>query len=40
VIELTEPLSSWYAARFGAAHVSLTDERDLAAAYVIVEAHC
>jgi len=37
VLALAEPLASWYAARFGAAHVSLTDERDLSAAYVIVE---
>jgi len=37
VVVLAEPLLSWYAARFGAAHVSLTDERDLAAAYVVVE---
>jgi len=38
VVVLAEPLRRWYAARFGAAHVSLTDERDLAAAYVVVEA--
>jgi len=37
VVVLSEPLQSWCAARFGAAHVSLTDERDLAAAYVVVE---
>jgi len=37
LIVLSEPLQSWYAARFGAVHVSLTDERDLAAAYVVVE---
>jgi len=37
VVVLVEPLRGWYAVRFGAAHVSLTDERDLAAAYVIVE---
>jgi len=37
VVALGEPLRSWYAVRFGAAHVSLTDERDLAAAYVVVE---
>jgi len=37
VVVLAEPLHSWYAERFGAAHVSLTDERDLAAAYVVVE---
>jgi holo-[acyl-carrier protein] synthase len=37
VIHLSEPLASWYAARFGAAHVSVTDEHDMVAAYVIVE---
>lgn len=30
-------LGQWYAERFGPAHVSLTDERDMVAAYVIVE---
>jgi holo-[acyl-carrier-protein] synthase len=37
VVVLAEPLKSWYEARFGAAHVSLTDEHDMVAAYVIVE---
>jgi len=37
MVVLAEPLRSWYAARFGAAHISLTDEHDLAAAYVVVE---
>lgn len=36
-VKLAEPLASWYAARFGAAHVSVTDEHDLVAAYVVVE---
>ena len=36
VVVLEEPLRAWYEARFGAAHVSLTDEHDLVAAYVIV----
>ncbi len=31
-------LQAWYAQRYGPAHVSLTDERDIVAAYVIVEA--
>jgi len=35
---LSEPLASWYAARFGAAHVTITDESDLVAAFVVVEA--
>jgi holo-[acyl-carrier protein] synthase len=34
---LSEPLASWYAARFGAAHVSITDESDIVAAFVVVE---
>ena len=37
VVVLSEPLRAWYEARFGAAHVSLTDESDLVAAYVVVE---
>ncbi|GAA4338613.1 holo-ACP synthase [Pigmentiphaga soli] len=37
VVVLAEPLRSWFEERFGAAHVSLTDESDMAAAYVIVE---
>lgn len=38
VVVLSEPLRQWYEARFGPAHVSLTDESDLACAYVVVEA--
>lgn len=37
-VHLREPLAGWYAARFGAAHVSLTDESDVVAAFVVVEA--
>jgi len=37
VVVLAEPLKSWCEARFGAAHVSITDESDMAAAYVVVE---
>ena len=37
-VALSEPLASWYAERFGPAHVSITDETDLGAAYVVVEA--
>jgi holo-[acyl-carrier protein] synthase len=37
ILVLAEPLLEWYARRYGAAHVSLTDESDMAAAYVIVE---
>lgn len=37
-VKLAEPLASWYAKRFGAAHVSVTDEHDIVAAYVVVEA--
>lgn len=36
-VRLSEPLASWYAARFGLAHVSMTDEKDMVAAFVIVE---
>ena len=35
---ISEPLQSWVQERFGAAHVSLTDETDMAAAYVVIEA--
>ncbi|CAM4054441.1 holo-ACP synthase [Kerstersia similis] len=37
VVVLAGELLEWYVARFGAAHISLTDETDLAAATVIVE---
>lgn len=38
VLVISDPvLKAWYDARFGAAHVSVTDERDTVAAYVIVE---
>lgn len=38
-IRIADPaLQAWYAERYGAAHVSVTDESDLVAAYVIVEA--
>ncbi|PWF22773.1 holo-ACP synthase [Corticimicrobacter populi] len=37
VLSLSGELRDWYAPRFGAMHVSITDESDLAAAYVIVE---
>jgi holo-[acyl-carrier protein] synthase len=37
VLVLAEPLQEWYEPRFGVAHVSLTDETDMAAAYVVVE---
>ncbi len=37
-IVLASPLAEWYAERFGAAHVSLTDESEYGAAYVVVEA--
>lgn len=36
-VKLSEPLASWYAERFGMAHVSVTDEQDIVAAYVVVE---
>jgi len=37
-VSLEDPLASWYASRFGAAHVSITDESDLVVAFVVVEA--
>lgn len=36
-VKLSEPLAGWYAQRYGAAHVSVTDEHDIVAAYVVVE---
>lgn len=37
-VKLSGPLASWYAERFGRAHVSMTDEQDMVAAFVVVEA--
>jgi holo-[acyl-carrier protein] synthase len=37
-VHLSEPLASWYSHRYGAAHVSITDESDTVAAFVVVEA--
>lgn len=37
ILVIAPSLLPWYSARFGAAHVSITDESDMAAAYVIVE---
>jgi len=37
-VVLSEPLAGWYAQRFGAAHLSLTDETDMVAAFVVVQA--
>lgn len=37
MVVLTGELKTWYEARFGEAHVSLTDESDLVMALVIVE---
>lgn len=36
-VVLSEPLASWYATRFGAAHVTITDESDMVLAFVVVE---
>ncbi|AZY49834.1 holo-ACP synthase [Bordetella avium] len=38
LLVIDQALRPWYDERFGAAHVSITDESDMAAAYVIVEA--
>lgn len=37
MLVLAPALLEWYEKRFGAAHVSLSDESDLVAAYVIIE---
>ena len=37
VLVVGPELRDWYGERFGAAHVSLTDEIEMAAAYVVVE---
>ena len=37
VVQLSDPLASWYAQRYGTAHVSVTDESDMVAAFVVVE---
>lgn len=37
-VVLSEPLAGWYAERFGCAHVTMTDEQDMVAAFVVVEA--
>lgn len=37
LVQLAEPLASWYHERFGAAHVSITDESDTVVAFVMVE---
>jgi len=36
-IHLAGPLADWYDARFGMAHVSMTDESDMVAAFVVIE---
>ncbi|HEY9279638.1 MAG TPA: holo-ACP synthase [Eoetvoesiella sp.] len=36
-VRLSEPLASWYAGRFGAAHISVTDESDMVLAFALVE---
>lgn len=37
VVKLSDPLDAWYQQRFGLAHVSVTDEEDMVAAFVVVE---
>src|SRR5690606_27157600 len=36
-IRVYGPLADWYATRFGRAHVSMTDEADMVAAFVVIE---
>ncbi|MFA5521643.1 MAG: holo-ACP synthase [Castellaniella sp.] len=38
VVHLADPLHDWYNTRFGPAHVSLTDERDMVIAFVVIQA--
>lgn len=37
VVQLDGVLAEWYATRYGAAHISLSDESDLAMAFVLLE---
>jgi len=40
ILVLGPELLSWYEQRFGPGHVSITDEADIVAAYVVVESKC
>ncbi|MFA7625157.1 MAG: holo-ACP synthase [Pusillimonas sp.] len=37
VVVLNEPLAGWYAQRYGAAHISVSDEKDMVTAFAVVE---
>jgi len=37
VVRLDGTLAHWYAARYGAAHISLSDESDVAMVFVVIE---
>jgi holo-[acyl-carrier protein] synthase len=37
-VHLSADLRRWFDARFGAVHISLTDESDMAMAFVVLEA--
>ena len=37
VVRLSGVLAEWYSSRYGAAHISLSDENDLAMAFVLLE---
>lgn len=37
MVQLSEPLATWYHQRFGPAHVSITDESDTVMAFVMIE---
>ena len=37
MVVLNDELRSWYETRFGAAHITLTDESDLVMAFAVVE---
>ena len=37
LVALNEPLAGWYAERYGAAHISVSDEKDMVTAFAVVE---
>lgn len=39
-VRLSGPLADWYGERFGQAHITVTDEHDMAVAFVVIEALC
>lgn len=37
LVALNEPLAGWYAERYGVAHISVSDEKDMVTAFAVVE---